>query len=92
VACDDQYSRHHTPGDVRLRCHRLAGGAATAFGGQTADALKPGDVIHAVNNQAVAGMEQVRTAMNAIKPGEAVVLQIERDGGFNLVSFRAESF
>ena len=37
-------------------------------------------------------MEQVRTAMNAIKPGEAVVLQIERDGGFNLVSFRAESF
>ena len=66
--------------------------ANTTFGGGTPGTLKPGDVIHAVNNQPVSNIDQLRTAMAAIKPGQAVVLQVERDGSFDFVAFRAETF
>jgi serine protease Do len=66
--------------------------ANTTFGGGTPGALKPGDVIHALNNQPVKDMDQLRGLIAAIKPGQAVVLQIEREGGFDFVGFRTDAF
>jgi serine protease Do len=65
--------------------------ANTTFGRGVAAALKPGDVIHSVNNQSVTSIEQLRSAIDAIKSGQAVVLQIEREGGLDFVSFREGS-
>jgi serine protease Do len=61
--------------------------ANTTFGRGAATALKPGDIIHSINNQPVTTMEELRKATDGIKAGRAVVLQIERDGGLNFISF-----
>lgn len=53
--------------------------SALSWGGAGA-ALKAGDIIHSVNNPPVTTLEQLRTAIAAIKPGHAVVVQVERDG------------
>jgi serine protease Do len=66
--------------------------ANTTFGGGPTAALKAGDVIHTVNTQPITTLEQLRAAMNALKPGQAVVVQVEREGGLDFVSFRAEPF
>ena len=52
--------------------------------------LRPGDVIHVVNRQPIAGMGDLRAALAAIKPGEPVVLHIERGGELIYVAFVAE--
>lgn len=52
--------------------------------------LQAGDVIHVVNRQPVAGLADLRAALDKVKPGEPVVLHIERDGELVYVSFVAE--
>jgi len=42
--------------------------------------LETGDVICALNRNPIQSLEQLRTALDAIKTGDPVVLQIERDG------------
>jgi len=42
--------------------------------------LETGDVIYSVNRQVVAGVAQLRQVLDAMKPGQAAVLLIERDG------------
>jgi serine protease Do len=64
--------------------------ANTTFGGGQSTALQPGDIIHAVNNQQVNDLDQLRSKISAIKSGQAVVLQYERDGALDFVSFEAE--
>ncbi len=49
--------------------------------------LAPGDVIHAVNGQWIVTLAALRGALEGIKPGEAVVLQIERAGFLSYVAF-----
>ncbi len=46
----------------------------------TGDALKPGDVIYAVNTEPVSSVEALRSALDMLKDTEPVVLQVERDG------------
>jgi serine protease Do len=43
--------------------------------------LEAGDVIHSVNGQWVTDLEGLRTLVDAAKPGGALVLQVERQGG-----------
>jgi serine protease Do len=52
--------------------------------------LQTGDVIHSVNQTTVASVEELRTAMERLKPGSPTVLQIERGGGLQWVSFETE--
>ena len=50
-------------------------------------ALASGDVIHAVNGRPVPDLETLRTLLGAFKHGDAVVLQVERQGGLEFVGF-----
>jgi serine protease Do len=52
--------------------------------------LRPGDVIHALNNLPIALLDLFRTRIEEMRPGDAVALQIERDGRFQYVAFEIE--
>ena len=52
--------------------------------------IQPGDVIHSVNNQPVALLSAFQTMVQDFRPGDPVVLQIERDGRFQYVAFEIE--
>ena len=52
--------------------------------------LQPGDVIHAINNLPVAFLAVFQKMINEFQRGEAVVLQIEREGRFQFVAFEIE--
>lgn len=52
--------------------------------------LQPGDIIHAVNNMPIAVLSTFQEIIDGFKRGDAVVLQIERDGRFQYVAFEIE--
>ena len=52
--------------------------------------LAPGDVVFAVNRMPVASLPELRAALDALKPGDPVVLQLEREGGLLYLSFSLE--
>jgi serine protease Do len=64
--------------------------------GRAADLITPqtglqtGDVIHALNTAPITSMEDLRAAVQALKSGTPVVLQVERSDGFTYLSFEME--
>ncbi len=64
--------------------------------GRAADLIMPdtgleaADIIHQLNTTPIDSMATLRTAVGALKPGDPVVLQVERDGGLQYVSFELE--
>jgi len=52
--------------------------------------LQAGDVIHAVNNAQVTAIETLRGILANFKHGDPVVLQVERQGGLQFVTFETE--
>jgi len=52
--------------------------------------LEPADVIHAVNGKWITTLADLRGAVDAIKSGDAVVLQVERRGVLSYVAFTIE--
>lgn len=52
--------------------------------------LAPGDVIYAINRVAVHGLAQLRFELDRLKPGDPVVLQIERRGELLYVAFSVD--
>ena len=52
--------------------------------------IHAGDIIHALNNAPMKSIEQLRSALRRLKPGDAVVLQIERRGKLHYVAFDME--
>jgi serine protease Do len=52
--------------------------------------LAQGDVIYAVNKKPVSRIEELRTAIDAFKTGDAVVLQLERGGELMYLAFTVE--
>ena len=52
--------------------------------------LQAGDVIHQLNTKPLDSMATLRTAVDSLKTGDPVVLQIERDGELMFVSFEME--
>jgi serine protease Do len=52
--------------------------------------LAPGDVVFAVNRTPVAGVERLRSLLDALKVGDAVVLQLERRGELMYLAFTIE--
>ena len=52
--------------------------------------LAAGDVVYAVNRTPVAGLSELRAALDALKPGDPVVLQLERRGELMYLAFTVE--
>ena len=52
--------------------------------------LQPGDIIHAVNSFPVPFIDTLQSSLNGMKPGDPVVLQIERNGRFQYVAFELD--
>ena len=52
--------------------------------------LQAADIIHQMNTTSIDSVDVLRTAVSALKTGDPVVLQIERDGGLLYVSFEME--
>ena len=52
--------------------------------------LHAGDIIHTLNRVPIQSAEQLRSALRELKPGNAAVLQIERQGQLQYVDFEME--
>ena len=52
--------------------------------------LAPGDVIHALNGKDVQNVQALRAALDGVKIGAAVVLQLEREGTLFYLAFRRQ--
>jgi serine protease Do len=52
--------------------------------------LEPGDVIHAVNGKWINNLVELRAALDVVKVGESVALQVERDGVLNYIAFTVD--
>ncbi len=50
----------------------------------------PGDVIYSVNGRNIRDLGELRSAVEGIRPSEAVVVQVERSGKLKYLSFRQE--
>ena len=53
--------------------------------------LRAGDVLYAVNGKPIATVAELKAAAAELKPNDATVLQIEREGGLMYIAFRAEA-
>jgi len=73
---------------------RMASGvivaARTAFGASVDSGLETGDVIHALNGVTIISLETLSAGIQQLKPGDAVVLQVERDGNLQYLAFEME--
>jgi serine protease Do len=61
--------------------------ALTAGGDASFIGLQPGDVLHYLNRTALESLDTLRKSLSDLKPGNPVVLGIERDGQLNYVMF-----
>jgi serine protease Do len=52
--------------------------------------LQQGDVIYSVNREPIASIEALRSVLDGIKPGDPLILQIERDGKLTFLSLELE--
>ena len=48
------------------------------------------DVVMAVNRTRVGGLGELRTVVDALKPGDPIVLQLERHGSLMYLAFTVE--
>ena len=64
--------------------------ARTAFGASVDSGLETGDVIHEMNGVTIISLETLRAGIKELKPGDPVVLQIERDGQLQYLAFEME--
>lgn len=64
---------------------------ARAAGAATEIPLTTGDVIRALNGEPVNTLDKLRASLKALAPGAPVVLQVQRDGRLQFVTFAVES-
>jgi serine protease Do len=82
--------------DLRSRLGSLRIPSGVVVVGRAADLIMPdtglqaADIIHQLNTTSIDSMDTLRAAVGALKTGDAVVLQVERDGGLMYVSFEME--
>ena len=75
--------------DVRMSTGVIVVGQAQGFNSVNTG-LRAGDVIHSLNRTPVASVEQLRSAVAQLKPGDAAVLRIERQGQLQYLAFEME--
>jgi len=49
-----------------------------------------GDIIHSLNRAPIKSMDDLRSAFSQLKPGDPVVLQVERNGRLTFLTFEME--
>lgn len=74
--------------DLRMKAGVLV--AAKAAGAAMDTELHVGDVIHSVNGAAVVSLGDLRAALSRLKPGDAVAMQLEREGKLMYLAFELE--
>jgi S1-C subfamily serine protease len=52
--------------------------------------LQAGDVIYELNTRPIDSVAALKAAIDQLKPHEAAVLQVERDGTLMYIAFRVE--
>jgi serine protease Do len=73
---------------------RISGGVVVL--GRAADLITPdtglqtGDVIHELNHTPIKSMDDLRAAVEKLKSGEGVAMQVERSDGLSYLSFEME--
>ena len=83
-------------GDLRNQIGSLRIASGVVVLGRAADLITPetglqtGDVIHSLNTTPIASMDALRGAVQELKAGDAVVLQVERSDGLSYLSFEME--
>ena len=75
--------------DLRIPSGVVVAALSADLSGVETD-LQAGDVIHAVNGTRVETLDGLRAAINAIAPGGAGVLQVERDEKLTYITFEME--
>jgi serine protease Do len=75
--------------DLRIPSGVIVAALSADLSGVETD-LQPGDVIHAVNGKRVENLDGLRAGLNAIAPGAAGVLQVERDDKLTYITFETE--
>jgi serine protease Do len=75
--------------DVRIGTGVIVIGQAPGFNSVNTG-LRAGDVIHSLNRTTVESVDQLKSAVAQLKPGDAVVLRIERRGQFQYLAFEME--
>jgi serine protease Do len=84
------------PSDLHSHLSSLRIPSGVVVVGRAADLILPdtglqaGDVIHQLNTTRIDSMDTLRTALAALKVGDAVAIQVERDGGLMYLSFELE--
>ena len=82
--------------DLRPRMGALRISTGVIVVGRAADLIMPdtglqaGDIIHQLNTTSIDSMTTLRQIVGTLKPGDPVVLQVERSGGLLYVSFELE--
>ena len=66
-------------GDLRHE-YGLVVAARSASAPYSGQPLETGDVIYQINRESTASVKAMRQTLEAMKPGDAVVLQVERNG------------
>jgi len=80
---------HSLVPDMRIGIGVIVVGQAPGFN-SVATGLRVGDVIHSVNRTYIGSLEQLKSAVAQLKPGNAAVLGIERKGQFQYLAFEME--
>jgi serine protease Do len=75
--------------DVRIARGVVVVGQAQGFN-SVDTGLRPGDVIHSLNRTLIESVEQLQSGVAQLKPGDAAVLRIERQGQFQYLAFEME--
>jgi serine protease Do len=76
-------------GDVRIPSGVLVA-AKTPTSTLLGAGPQPGDIIHAINGTSVQDLPQLKQDLRNIKPGDTIVLQVERSGLFNYLVLESE--
>jgi serine protease Do len=85
----DEQLRAAISSDVRIPSGVVVLGQSLDLNALTSS-LRAGDIIHALNRVSIQSADQLRSALRALKPGDPVVLQIERSGQLQYVDFEME--
>jgi serine protease Do len=54
------------------------------------DGPEPGDVIYALNGVSIRGLAELRSALDKVPKGDAIVLQVERNGQLRFLAFEID--
>ncbi len=82
--------------DLRSKIGTLRIPSGVVVLGRAADLILPdtgletGDIIHALNTTPITSMDLLRAALATLKPGDPVVLRVERSDGLTYLSFEME--